>query len=59
MKNRIKTLSYAELLAEREQIRERYRNSVSNITKRDLSKFLKRLDQEIGERRKIAREQTI
>ena len=56
MKNRIKTLSYAELLAERELVKEKFRNSVSNIARRDLSKFLKRLDKEIGERREKAHE---
>lgn len=56
MKNKIKTLSYTELLAEREQIRQRYSKTISNIGRRDLSKYLKRLDQEIGERRKNARE---
>lgn len=59
MKNKIKTLSYTDLLAEREQIRQRYNKTVSNIGRRDLSKYLKRLDQEIGERRKNAREQAI
>lgn len=52
MANKLKTMSYSELLAEREQTKIKFSNSTSNYTRRDLSKYLKRLDQEIGERRK-------
>jgi len=52
MANKLKLMSYPELLAERERTKEKYSNSTSNYTRRDLSKYLKRLDQEIGERRK-------
>jgi len=52
MAKKLKLMSYSELLAEREQVKEKFSNSTSNYTRRDLSKYLKRLDQEIGERRK-------
>lgn len=52
MANKLKNMSYSELLAEREQTKIKFSNSTSNYTRRDLSKYLKRLDQEIGERRK-------
>ena len=52
MANKLKTMSFSELLAEREQAKIKFSNSTSNYTRRDLSKYLKRLDQEIGERRK-------
>ena len=52
MANKLKLMSYTELLAEREHAKEKFSNSTSNYTRKDLSKYIKRLDQEIGERRK-------